>query len=154
MRITSGTRSLTSRTLERLERFWIRKVTSISPSSKILTEDTRRSAEIVCSWIPSSASASSILLPDEATSACEVRNAAHVRNDSSTTATVTNCVLRRTRPSRYRAMASAANIADFLLHATPTHLLLRIPVRLTQTVGTWTWRRMSWTTSPLSRPLI
>ena len=117
MRITSGTLSLTSRTLERLDRFWILSVTSISPSSNILAEEIRRSAEMECSWMPSSASASSTLLPDEATSACEVRKAAQVRKDSNTTATVTNCELRRTKPSRYMAMAKAANIADFLLHA-------------------------------------
>ena len=77
-------------------------------------------ATILWSWIPSSNTASSSLLPEEATSPCAVLRAAQVRNERRTTATVTNCWFRSTSPSRYIATERDANIADFRLQATFT----------------------------------
>ena len=104
--------------MERFDLFWILIDTSTSPSSKTRAEESLLNATRFCSATPPESTSSSILLPDDETSAFVVLNAAQVRKERRTTATVTNCWLRKTRPRRYRAIAKEANIADFLLHAT------------------------------------
>src|SRR6056300_1372028 len=116
MRITSGTRSRTSKIFGNDDVFCILSVTFNSPSSNMRALESLRMETTLPRAAPSSPDHSSARRPLDATSAWFPMSAAHVRNTKITTAIVTSWVFRSVKPSRYMATARLPSMADLRLH--------------------------------------
>ena len=115
MRMTSGTRSRTSKILGRRLLFWTRNVTTSPPSSNMRALDSFRMARLLPNAMPSSASPflgsstarCNICVVPKERSPCQEHEDNHGDRDELDW-------LRSVKPSKYMATARLPSIADFL----------------------------------------